>query len=416
MPYKDRLVALLRSSEQYTKTDMVYLFSSGLWSNLGTISVSLGSLLLYIVFGHLVSKEVYGTYQYLLSLGAIIGAFTLTGMNTAVTRAVAQGYEGAMARAVRIQLLWGILPLLGAWCMGGYYLLHGNATLGWGLVLIGIFVPLNNTLNTYGAFLGGKKDFKRGFLYSLWWNVPYYVAVGVAAVFFKSALILLAANLISQGAGLIIAYWRTRRVYRPNHEVGEDTLRYGSHLSAMGLFGVIVAQIDGVLAFQYLGPASLALYSFATAIPDRLGGLFKFLPAAALPKLVHKTPAEVRETLGKRLWLVTATVGAVALAYIAGAHTFFAILFPQYLASVPYSQVYAFMLLMSVGTSVISAALSATADIRSLYIFNVLSPVVSLGFLTAGVAFFGLWGLILARLLSALFTLVLGLGLYWRRA
>jgi O-antigen/teichoic acid export membrane protein len=416
MPYKDRLIALLRRSERYTKTDMVYLFSSGWWSNLGTLSVSFGSLALYTVFGHLVPKDVYGTYQYLLSLGAIVGAFTLTGMNTAVTRAVAQGYEGAMARSVRIQLQWGALPLLGAWCMGGYYLLHGNATLGWGLFLIGVFVPLNSTLNTYGAFLGGKKDFRRGFLYSLWWNVPYYAAVAVAAVFFKSALILLAANLVSQGAGLMVAYWRTRRVYRPNAEVGEGTLRYGSHLSAMGLFGVIVAQIDGVLAFQYLGPASLALYSFATAIPDRLGGLFKFLPAAALPKLVNKAPGEVRETLGKRLLLVTAAAGALALIYIAGAHTFFAILFPQYLASVPYSQAYALMLLVSVSTSVISAALSATADIRSLYAFNTISPVASLGFLVAGVALFGLWGLIAARLLSALFTLALGLALYWRSA
>lgn len=411
---KDQLIALLRRSERYTKTDMVYLFSSGVWSNLGTISISLGSLLLYTIFGHLVPKDVYGTYQYLLSLGAIVGAFTLTGMNTAVTRAVVQGYEGAMARAVRIQLLWGILPLLGAWCIGGYYLFMGNPTLGWGLVLIGVFVPLNNALNTYGAFLGGKKDFKRGFLYSLWWNVPYYATVGIMAVFFKSALILLAANLVSQAAGLLIAYWRTRQVYPPNKEVGEGTLRYGSHLSAMGLFGAIVAQIDSVLAFQFLGPASLALYSFATAVPDRIGGLFKFLPSAALPKFVNKTPEEVRETLGKRLWVVTATVGAAALLYIAGAHTFFAILFPQYMASVPYSQVYALMLLMSVGTSVISAALSATANIRSLYVFNVVSPVVSLGFLTAGVALFGLWGLIAARLLSALFTLLLGLLLYWR--
>ena len=33
-------------------------------------------------------QQTYGTYQYLLSVGAIVGAFTLTGMNSAVVRSV----------------------------------------------------------------------------------------------------------------------------------------------------------------------------------------------------------------------------------------------------------------------------------------------------------------------------------------
>lgn len=410
---RDRTVALLRSLERYTKTDMVYLATSGFWSNLGTIFVSLSSLILYFVFAHYLSKEAYGTYQYLLSVGAIVGAFTLTGMNTAVTRAVARGYEGSLRQSIWIQLKWNIIPLIGSWAFAAYYLTHHNPVLGWGLVLIGVFVPLNNTFNTYGAFLGGKKDFRRGFLFSLWWNIPYYLAVAIVAIFFKAALVLLVANLVSQAIGLFLAYWATIAAYHPNSAEDPEMLRYGGHLSAMGLIGAIAGQADSILAFHFLGAANLALYSFATAVPDRIGALFKFIPAAAFPKLAERLPQEVRATLGRRLLLGTVASIILALVYIAAAHLFFAILFPAYIPAVAYSRWYA-LTLVTLMSGVIGNGLTAAGNVRTLYIFNTATPIAALILQVAGILIFGLWGLIGARVLTNLFVLLLGLVLYWQ--
>jgi O-antigen/teichoic acid export membrane protein len=404
----------IRAIERFTKTDVTYLIRSGFWSNAGTIFVSLASFLLYIVFNRYVSKDVYGTYQYLLSIGAIVGAFTLTGMNSAVTRAVALGQEGALRVAIRRQLQWAIVPLLGSWALGAYYLIaHGNTTLGFGLMLIGIFVPITNAFNTYGAFLQGKKDFKRGFLYSLWWNVPYYLSVGIVAIFFKAALILLAANLISQAVGLFVSYRATVAAYKPNDLSDASTLTYGSHLSVMGLLGSIASQIDAILAFHFLGATQLAIYSFSTAIPDRVGGLFKFIPAAAFPKFVGKSPAEIRQGLGRRLLLGTITSTVLALAYVAIAYPFFYVFFPAYLVAVPYSQFYALTLTASMG-GVLTNALVAAGNVRTLYIYNTVNPVVQIGLLIVGILMYGLAGLIVARILASLFVLVFGIVLYWR--
>jgi O-antigen/teichoic acid export membrane protein len=402
---KHHLTKILHWSEKYTKTDMVYLAQSSFWLQANSIFISLASFLLYVVFGHVLSKEVYGTYQYLLSMGAIVSAFTLTGMSTAVSRAVARGYEGTFRESIRVQLLWGTLPLLGAWAFGGYYLLHGNATLGLGLVLIGIFVPFNTTFNTYASYLTAKKEFKRGFLYSLFINIPYYLAVALIAFSLPAALALLTANLISQAIGYYIAHRKTLATYRPNNLQDPDAMSYGRHLSFMNSLNTVIAQIDNVLVFHFLGAASLALYSFATAIPDRLG-FFRTISSAAFPKYITKTHDEIRLFLGRKVLLSIGAALVLAIVYGLIAHPFFALFFPRYLDAVPFSQVYAFIIAMSFGSMFITP-LVAHGRVKELYVYNIVPPIIQLTLEIVGIIGWGLWGLIVARVVSVLISSIL---------
>jgi len=377
---------------------MVYLFTSGLWGNLGAFSVSFFSFILYIAFAHFLSKETYGTYQYLLSLAAIVGNFTLTGMNTAVTQAIARGYDGVFAKAMRLQYRWNLVPMLGTWAFAIYYLLHGNNTLGIGLFLIGVFTPLLNTLNTYTAILGAKKDFRRGFLYNLYGNIPYYGSLLLVAFFYNTPLPLLAANLISQLLATYVLYQAALKAYKLNDKVDAETLAYGNHLSFMGALGGIIGQLDSVFVFHYLGAADLAIYSFATAIPERLSSFFKFIPSAALPKFAVKSDEEIRRSIFAKTGIGLAAGAVVAFIYIALAKLFFMLFFPAYMAAVPYSMAYALVIIASIG-SVFPAALMAKRRIRSLYIFNIANPIVQLILQFIGIIYFGLWGLIVAKIL-----------------
>lgn len=405
---KDRVYTFLRWTERYTKTDMVYLAKSGFWLNLGSTSVSLFSFVLYLAFARFLPKEVYGTYQYLLSIGAIVGAFTLTGMNTALTRAVARGDEGTVKASIPIQLKWGLIPLLGSWAFGGWYFLHSNYVIAFGLFLIGIFVPLNNTLNSYTAFLSGRKDFTRSFLYNFYSNLLFYPALIITAFFSKYALALLAANLLSQTIMLVILYYRSFAVYKPNDRVEQEALSYGTHLSAMGLLGAVASQIDSVLAFHFLGAAPLAIYSFATAIPERLSNFFKFIPSAALPKFAERGEDHDWRHLIPKVGLAMIAAAGIATIYALLAHPFFAVFFPAYLPAAPYSQVYGLVVVSSVGT-VFATALTAQRRLKALYVFNVVVPVMQLVLQFFGVVFFGLWGLIAARLLYWTFYSIIGL-------
>lgn len=411
---KDRLHRLLRASERYTATDMVYMAESGLWLTLGTITISLCSLVLYIVFARVLPKEVYGTYQFFLSVAAIIGSLGLTGMNSAVARAVARGYEGTFRMAVRAQLRWGLLPFLIALALAGYYALHGNATLAVGLVVIGVFAPLVNALNTYAAFLQGKREFRRGYLYGLIWNLPFYGVLIVCAFLFPGALVLLTANLLVQVVMLFVVYRRTLRTFKPNDEVDPDALAYGRHLTVMNVIGMVNAQIDLVLAFHFLGAAQTAVYSFATAVPERLSGLFKFLPTAALPKLSEKSPAGIRMAFGKRIWWVALAMAVLTALYALAAPALFAFLFPAYTEAVPYSQLYGLMIVASL-SGLFTTALTAGRNVKELYVFNILSPTFQILLQLAGVIVWGLWGLIIARLGAQFLSLLLALVLLFRK-
>lgn len=108
--FKNRLYRLLRWSERYTKTDMIYLASSGWWLNLDVAIQSTLSLLLSITLANLLLPTVYGTYQYLVSIAALVAALCLSGMNSAVTQAVARGHEGVLRTSINFQLRWSVVP------------------------------------------------------------------------------------------------------------------------------------------------------------------------------------------------------------------------------------------------------------------------------------------------------------------
>lgn len=409
-PHQDRIDSFLRLGGRLARTDLRYLLESGFWGNLQTLSVTLFSLALYLVCAHLLSKETFGVYQYLLSLGAILGALTLTGMNTAVTSAVARGADGALRAAVTFQLRYLFIPIMAALCGSAYYLFQGNVVLAVGLLIVGIGTPLGNAWNTYSAFLLGKKDFKRIFQYNLAINIPFYTCLIIAAFLTESPLLLIGINVGLQVLGYFVAYQVTLKKFAPSTKSEPGLTRYGTHLSLMGALSTIAAQIDAVLAFHYLGAAGLAVYAFATAIPERLGGFFKFLPGAALPKFALRTEEEVRSSIVRRLLVALPAILLIALLYAIFAPLLFSLLFPTYLAAVPYSQLYG-LATAAVLTQILISALQAHERIRSLYAFNIMSPLAQLILQCIGVVLYGLWGLVIGRLLGFLVSFLIALAL-----
>ena len=104
-----KIYKALKWSEKYTKTDMVYLAKGGSWLVGGQVINTIAVLALAIGIANFLPKEIYGNYKYVLSLIAIIGAFSLTGMATAVTQAVAKGFEGNLKYGLKISLKWSLV-------------------------------------------------------------------------------------------------------------------------------------------------------------------------------------------------------------------------------------------------------------------------------------------------------------------
>jgi O-antigen/teichoic acid export membrane protein len=175
---KEKTVKWLRWSEQYTKTDMVYLAKGGGWLTGSKVFSILGGLALATAFANLIPQDTYGTYKFLVSAASIIGAFTLSGMGTAVAQAAARGFNSALRQGTLTKLKWSIGIFVVGLGVAGYYYLQGNLQLTYGMLMIAALYPFRSSSSVYEAFLKGKKDFQRQFS---WLQIPWRLCIFTSA-------------------------------------------------------------------------------------------------------------------------------------------------------------------------------------------------------------------------------------------
>jgi O-antigen/teichoic acid export membrane protein len=402
---KENLIRLLRWSEKYTKTDMVYFAENSFWINANTIIVTIFSFILSILFARFVSKEVYGTYQFLLSISSILTALTLTGMNSAVGNAVARGFEKVFSDSIKIQLRFAILPFLASMVLSIYYLLQDNLVLSLGAVAIGLIMPLTNTFNTWGAYMTGKKAFKPIFFYTQIVNLFYFGTMLVPIFWLPQALPLVLVNIVFGLLANFIIYLQVNKKYPPNNQGEEGALKYGKLLSLSNILPIAVFHIDNIVVFHFLGAVELAIYSFASNIPDRFMSLLRPVPTIAFPKFAEMGESGVGRVLLQKLYRFLLAAVIAGLIYILAAPYIFHYLFPQYQDSLLFSQVYVAVSALSVVTSLSTTALFATRSPK-IYITNVVNPLVGISTVILGGYFFGMWGVIGSRVISNAFNLV----------
>ncbi|MEN9621738.1 MAG: hypothetical protein RLZZ67_172 [Candidatus Parcubacteria bacterium] len=394
---------------------MTYIASGAFWGNFNYFVYSALGLLASILFARLLTKETYGMYQYILSIAGLVGAVTLTGMNSAVTRAVARGHEGEFKKATQYQILFGIIPGIIALIISGWYLINGNNSLALSFVWVALFLPLGNAFNTWAAYTGGKKLFRVGTYYGLLNSLISYTGV-IALVYFSRDFVWIAfANFFFGFLGNIIMYKLILKNIPPNETTDPETIPYGKHLSLMSIPAMIAAQVDALLVFHFIGPAGLAIYSFATLIPEKLSGALKFISNIALPKFSEMTEDEMRESVFKKIswvFLIVLLAGGI-YAYIAP--YFFKIFFPAYTDSIIYTQIYS-LSLFSIVATLLQTALTSQKKTKELYVFNFSMPFVKILLLIGFMYYFKVWGVIWAQIVIPFISIPLLLFLLRKKS
>lgn len=411
---RNKLTSILRWSEKYTKTDMEYLVKGSYWNILSQIVVSVSTLLLSIAFAHFISKEVYGEYKYVLSIASILSAFALSGLGTAINKSINQGYEGTMNDVFWKNIKWSALFMLLSLGLSIYYFLNENNSLGIAMLIIGSFSPFLNSTNLYNFYLEAKKDFKRSSIYfGIIGNIFPAFCLFVGMFFFNKPIWFILIYFVSNTLIGIILYFRVLKIYRPNKKIDPDALNYSKHLSLMGILSTITGSIDQVLIFHYIGGAQLAIYNFAIAIPKQIKGPMKGLASLIFPKFSEREDREIRAGMkNKILWLFLGSLILIAL-YIIAAPYIFKLLFPKYMDSVFYSQVFSFSLLWIISIPS-ETYLLAKRKIKEQYIGNTIGPVVQTALLLTGILWGGLLGLVIARVANSLISSLMSIMLYNR--
>ncbi len=407
-------VGLLRWSERYTKTDMVYLAKNGSWLSASQFVSALASLLLSILFANLLPKETYGSYKFILAGTSLLGIATLPGMNSALIRAVAQKARGTIYAVLRTRFSWSAIASLLAIGTAGYYrFIEYEPSLAISFLIVAIFLPVMESLSVYDSVLQGEGRFRTSSIWSVASVLIASVTMAITLLITKSLPLIVLAYFVPWTLVRYIFLRKLLKEIGPSEAVLPDTIPYGKHLTLMDIFKVIASHIDKILIFSFFGAVPLAVYTVALAPVSQLKNINQTLADVAFPRFSQRSFAELQTTLFKKVAILVGIMALVILAYVLLAPMLFALLFPQYAESLPYSQVYALSLLSTPGILFIKA-LTAHKKTKALYIINAGMPLLRIASLIVLVPLFNIWGAVFSYVLIPSCSFVVAAYLFKR--
>ncbi len=402
---------LLRKTEKYTKTDMVYLAKGGSWLTFGQIVSSASAFLLAIAFANLLPMETYGTYKFILSLSALLVIPTLVGMDTAVVRAVARGSEGTIIPAFKTKVRWGLLGGLASLALAGYYYFQEDTILTFSFLIAAIFIPFMDPAAIYESYLGGKKLFS--------FSAKYRSIIRIIATAVMITVLFLSDNIFYVILAYFIPYSLLRYIFlkialkkfAPNKNIDPKAISYGKHLSLISVIGTITGNIDKILLWHFLGAIQLATYSFALSPVNQVKSAFKNLRPLSMPKLSQGSMAKLKITLPKKIFKLFLIILPIVILYIIFAPLLFRIFFSQYISSINYSRVFAFSLLLYPMTF-FNYALTAQMKKRQLYIASTITNISQIILLLILLPLYGIWGAIFVLLATVFIRSIINFYLF----
>ncbi|MHB0978192.1 MAG: lipopolysaccharide biosynthesis protein [Minisyncoccota bacterium] len=394
---KVSLHGLLRKSERFFKTDMVYVAQGGFWLGVGQAASALIAFISSLFFANLISKDIYGNYKFIIATTSILAGLSLTGMGSVVAQGVAKGFEGILKTAVRSTLRWGSIIVLVALCISTYYFTHENTVLGFSMLIAGLSLPLSQAYTLYGNYLVGKKDFKKVTLYAVGSQLLNTAGLITVAILTKNIVYMVLTYFALNTLSTIWAYRHTLKIFNINDTHDHSLIPYGKHLSIMGFLGTVANQFDKILVFHYLGSWQLAIYAFAQAIPDQFKGVLKNIFGIALPKYAELSDEDLRESIMKKFAQLSLLTALAVLAYILTAQFIFSVLFPKYLEAVFYSEIYMLGMITIPGISLFGIYFQLKKATRKMYELNLIGNISTLIVTFVLIYKFGLEGAVIAN-------------------
>lgn len=409
------LQRMLDAAERYFEINMEYVVRGGFWISVGQgVSIATSFILAY-AFANYLPQDTYGTYKYILAVLGIAAIATLPGLNMAVLQAVARGFRGSVVPVLLMKIRWGFIGGLSLAATGAYYyFIGGNEVLGVGFFAAAVFVPFVDSLSIYTAVLSGQKKFREGAIESVVIALITTTSILAAVFFTQSAAMLVLAYCASYVVGRSLAFYWTERHTGRTEPLAPETYAFGKHLSAIGVLTAFSAYIDSILIWHMLGAQAVAVYAFALSAITPAKTFLKSIINLAHPKFAVADSALLQQTLVPKVFRALALSVPFAIIFILIVPYLYQLFFPQYLASIPYTQVLALSFLLF-PEKIFGIAITAREDKSSLYTMNIVNPIIKLVLMLMMIPLFGIWGAVIAMLMHQCSAVIMSTYFFLRK-
>ena len=129
------------------------------WTTINQVITILLGIVLSVIFARLTSKELFGEYNFLNSVIAIVSIVAIPGLNTSMLRSISRNMDGVYIKAVKLSFMWSLLGIPILFLIGCYYYFFNSQVIGLGLFIAAVFFPLIYAPNNWIALLQGKRRF-----------------------------------------------------------------------------------------------------------------------------------------------------------------------------------------------------------------------------------------------------------------
>jgi O-antigen/teichoic acid export membrane protein len=387
---KNKFSKILFFLSKIFKTDINYVLKGSFWWIFGRTISFFASFLVLFFFSRFASKEVYGAYQYIISLCAIFSILTLPGLDTALVRAIAQKKEKTFFLCEKEKLKFGIVLFFILFLISGYYFFKKNFELGFGFLWAGIFLPLLALFSLYVDVWQGRERFDLQNKYFAIHNLLASFIFVVILIFKPTVIFSVFAFYFSFVFATFLFWLKTRKEINRNSEEDKEVISFGKHLTLIYFPQSLSQQLDYVLLWHFAGPKAVAIYTFSLRVIERIGELIPF-STLALPKMSQKDISKIKKNIFEKFLKLFPIAILIFLTYYFFAPILYKIFFPKYIESIFYSRIFAIFLLISpfwfLGTALVAAQKK-----KELYIINFVSQGLKILLYLILIPFLGIWG------------------------
>lgn len=297
-------------------------------------------LILTVAFANLLDKASYGTFQFIIAVGVVLSAISLSGMATAVKRSTARGNEGALRYGFQVKLLWGITTVILSAAVATYFFSIGDYLLAKGFILFGLLMPWADAYSLYKAYLTGSQRFKESSFLGLWRRPITTAAVITSLLLTNDVLIILSTYLISNLISVGLLYRLVVKKYDLPITKDGTILNYSKHQSILGAIATAGNNSDKIIIYMMLGPVNMAIYLIATLPANQGLKLFGLILSDLLfSKFTKQSLNEITGGLTLKATLLMAVSLVTVIGYVFTAEQIFKIIFPLYPEAVILSQI-----------------------------------------------------------------------------
>lgn len=387
---------ILGGLSNYLKIDVPYFVKGGFWLGVGYAGSALLRLLQIVILARVIDRQEYGVYQFVLVSIAVVAVFSLPGMDGAVVRSVANGYDSSFVSGTKAKLKWALIGSLVLFGMAMFFKFFQPRPFWHIFIFVALLFPCYTGFSGIPAYYRGKEKFRTAALYDLLVAGVSTFAIFVALFLEKSVFAVIISLMIFNILVYFFVYFKTCKQIS-SYPVDRAVVREGIHYTVIGALSYLTPYADKFIIAFVVGFEGLAVYAVAVSLLLNLSIGSSLISTLLLPKLSRAKPHHAERIKGL-FWLACFCIAGLVLAVILLTPWLLPFLFSvKYVESVRYAQIALVSLVFLLPSSILVTFFRARNRVKFLYVYALGMGIMNIVLLGIGVPLLGIFGAVLSK-------------------